>query len=127
MMITDPVGDLLTRIRNIVMAGKTEVTAPYSKLKLAVCEVLKKEGYLSDVKRVQNELILTIAVKRRQSVITGIRNISKPGLRIYRQVGKLPRPLGGEGTSVISTSKGVMSDKEARQKGLGGEVLGEIW
>ncbi len=126
-MITDPIGDLLTRIRNIVMAHKTEVSVPYSKMKEAVCEVLKKEGYLSEVKRVQNELILTIAVKRRQPLITGIKNRSRPGLRIYRQTGRLPRPLGGAGISIVSTSKGIMSNKEAYKLGIGGEVLGEIW
>lgn len=109
------------------MAGGTEVTVPHSKLKAAVSEVLKKEGYLADIQKVKNELVLTIAVKRRQPLITGIKNVSKPGLRIYRKVQELPRPLGGAGISIVSTSKGVMSDKEARQKGLGGEVLGEVW
>lgn len=126
-MITDPIGDLFSRIRNIVMAHKTEVVVPYSKMKEAVCEVLKKEGYLSEVKKVKNELVLTIAVKRRQPQITGIKNLSRPGLRIYRAAGKLPRPLGGAGISVVSTSKGVMSNKEAYKLGLGGEVLGEVW
>ncbi len=126
-MITDPIGDLFTRIRNIVMAHKTEVSVPYSKMKESVAEALKREGYLSEVKRVKNELVLTISVKRRQPLITGIKNVSRPGLRIYRQAGKLPRPLGGAGISVVSTSKGIMSNREAYKQGLGGEVLGEVW
>jgi small subunit ribosomal protein S8 len=126
-MITDPISDLFTRIRNIVMAHKTEVSVPYSKMKESIAEVLKREGYLSDVKRVKNELVLTIAVKRRQAQITGIKNVSRPGLRIYREAKRLPRPLGGAGISIISTSHGIMSNKEAFKQGLGGEVLGEVW
>ena len=127
-MVTNPVGDLLTRVRNAALARKPEVTAPYSKAKNAVAQVLKSEGYLSEVGRGENnQLVLTIALKRRRPVITGIRNISRPGLRIYRKAGNLPRPLGGAGVSIISTSRGVMTNKEAKKLGLGGEVLGEIW
>lgn len=126
-MITDPTGDLFTRIRNIAMAGKTEVVVPHSKLKEAISDVLKKEGYLSEVKKVKRELILTLATKRRQPKITGIKNVSRPGMRIYRKKTLLPRPLGGAGISVVSTPLGVMSNREAWKKGVGGEVLGEVW
>lgn len=136
-MITDPVGDLFTRIRNAAMAKRLEVVVPYSRLKENVVKVLLQEGYLTDVKRVsakggmassrKDDLILTLTFRRRKPVISGIKNISRPGLRIYRGSGKLPRPLGGAGISVISTPQGVMSNKEAKKKGLGGEVLGEVW
>ncbi|MBI2007164.1 MAG: 30S ribosomal protein S8 [Candidatus Blackburnbacteria bacterium] len=126
-MITYPVGDLLTRVRNAVKSRNREVSAPYSKLKYAVSLVLKKEGYLSDVKKQGNELLLTLTYKRRQPLITGIRNVSRPGMRIYRKADTLPRPLGGAGISIVSTPEGVMSSKEARKKNLGGEVLGEVW
>lgn len=126
-MITDPVGDLLTRIRNAAKSRNKEVTAPYSKLKYAVSLVLRKEGYLSDAKKQGNELLLTLAYKRRQPLLTGVKNVSRPGMRIYRKAKELPRPLGGLGISIVSTPKGVMSNKEASKKKLGGEVLGEIW
>ncbi|MDO8599921.1 MAG: 30S ribosomal protein S8 [bacterium] len=126
-MITDPTGDLFTRIRNAVMAKKPEIPVPYSRLKEAVAQVLLKEGYLSSVTHVKDELVMTLTIKRRKSVITGIKNVSRPGLRIYRGSDKLPRPLRGAGISIISTPKGVMSNKEARKLGVGGEVLGEIW
>lgn len=126
-MVGDPVGDLLTRIRNAAMARKREILVPYSKLKHAVCNTLAKEGYLSEVKKDKNILHVTLAYKRRLPVITSVRNISRPGLRIYRGAKALPRPLGGAGISIVSTSQGVMSNKEARKRRLGGEVLGEIW
>lgn len=126
-MITDPIGDLITRIRNAVMAGNSQVVAPYSRLKQAVADVLVREGYLLDAKKVKYDLVINLALKRRKPVITGIKNISRPGLRIYRGAAKLPRPLQGAGVSIISTSKGVLSNKEAFKAGLGGEVLGEVW
>lgn len=126
-MVNYPVADLLTRIRNAAMARKKEILVPYSKLKLAVCQTLEKEGYLSEVKKEKDTLHLVLAYKRRWPVITGVRNISRPGLRVYRGVKNLPRPLGGVGISIVSTPKGVMSDKEARKKNLGGEILGEVW
>lgn len=126
-MITDPVGDLLTRIRNAALARKQEVVAPYSKVREAVAKVLKEEGYLQDVTRQKNQLVMNLALKRRRPVITGIKNVSRPGLRIYRPATRLPRPLGGAGVSIISTSRGVMTNIEAKKLGLGGEVLGEVW
>lgn len=126
-MVNYPVGDLLTRIRNGAMARKREILVPYSKLKHAVCQTLAKEGYLSEVKKDKDILRVVLAYKRRWPTITGVRNISRPGLRLYRGARDLPRPLGGAGISIISTPKGVMSNKEARRKNLGGEVLGEVW
>lgn len=126
-MIIDPVGDLLTRIRNAARARNSETVAPYSKLRLAIAKVLQKEGYLTEVKKVKNQLVLALALKRRRPVITGIKNVSRPGLRIYRKASRLPRPLGGAGVSIISTSRGVMTNTEAKKLGLGGEVLGEVW
>ena len=127
MLITDPIGDLLARIRNIVMSQKTEVLVPYSRLKEDVCKVLVKEGYLSEVKKVQSDLVLTVATSHRKPVLTGIKNISKPGLRIYRKSQELPFPLRGAGIAIISTPEGVMTSREAKKKKLGGEVLGEVW
>jgi small subunit ribosomal protein S8 len=127
MLINDPIGDLLTRIRNIVMAGKTEITVPTSRLKEDVCKVLQKEGYLSEVKTVKGDLVLTLATSHRKPVLTGIKSISKPGLRIYRKADELPFPLRGAGIAIISTPEGVMTSAEAKKKRLGGEVLGEAW
>lgn len=126
-MITDPVGDLLTRIRNASRSRKREVTAPYSKLKYAVSQVLLKEGYLNAVKKQGTDLLIAIAYKRRQPVLTGVRNVSRPGLRIYRNAKDIKAPLGGEGVVIVSTSKGVLSGREAKKQNLGGEILGEAW
>ena len=121
------VNDFLTRIRNAMLARQREIIVPHSKLKEAVARVLKKEGYLVGVKKEKRNLLVELAYKRRQPIISGVKNVSRPGMRIYRKVNQLPRPLGGAGISIVSTPKGVMSDKEARKKGLGGEVLGEVW
>lgn len=126
-MITDPVGDLLTRIRNAARSRKREVTAPYSKLKYAVSQVLLKEGYLDAAKKQGGDLLIVIAYKRRRSVLTGVRNVSRPGLRIYKNVKDIKAPLGGAGVVIISTPKGVLSGREARKQNLGGEILGEVW
>lgn len=126
-MITDPVGDLLARVRNAALGRSREVVMPYSRLKAEVAKVLEKEGYLAGVSKIKNELSLTLVYKGRRPLITGVKNISRPGLRIYRKKDKLPRPIGGAGISIISTPQGVMSNKDARRKGLGGEVLGEVW
>lgn len=126
-MITDPIGDLFTRIRNAALAKRSEVVVPHSALKESIAKVLLQEGYLTQVKHVKGDLILTLTFKRRKPLISGIKNVSRPGLRIYRGHEALPRPLGGAGISVISTPQGVMSNIEAKKKGLGGEVLGEVW
>lgn len=133
-MISDPISDLLTRIRNAALAHKPKVTTPYTKFKAAVAEVLKREGYLSESKKEDNNLVIALAYKRTsesakswQPLLSGVKNVSRPGVRIYRGVADLPRVLGGAGIAIVSTPQGVLSDKEARKKGVGGEVLGEVW
>lgn len=126
-MITDPIGDLLTRIRNAAQNKSLEVSSPYSRLREDVARVLKKEGYLADYKKEGYKLLITLAYSHRRPLISGIKNVSKPGLRIYRRVGKLPKPLGGNGISIVSTPKGVISNREAKKLRVGGEVLGIVW
>ncbi|MCG5499454.1 30S ribosomal protein S8 [Ectothiorhodospira lacustris] len=127
MSMTDPVADLLTRIRNGQRAAKTEISLPSSKLKVAIANVLKDEGYVADV--VVNEQdkkpVMTVKLKyfQGQPVIETIRRVSRPGLRIYRSKDELPKVIGGLGVAIVSTSKGVMTDRQARAQGQGGEVL----
>jgi small subunit ribosomal protein S8 len=127
MSMTDPIADLLTRIRNAQQARKQEVTMAASKVKMAVVRVLKDEGYVNDF-RVENdggESLLTVALKyfEGKPVIDRLERVSRPGLRIYRGKDELPKVLGGMGTVIVSTPKGVMTDKQARSIGQGGEVL----
>ena len=128
MSITDPLADLLTRVRNGQSANKTTVSMPSSKLKVSVCRVLKQEGYIEDysVKATENnKSVLDIALKyyQGQPVIESIQRVSKPGRRVYKGADELPKVLGGFGVAIISTSRGLMTDKEAREGGHGGEVL----
>lgn len=127
MSMTDPVADMLTRVRNGQMAGKSSVTMPSSKFKVAIAEVLKKEGFIEDlaVSTEANKNFLTIDMKYFQGrpVIDSIKRISKPGLRIFRSNTEIPTVLGGLGIAVVSTSKGVMTDRAARAIGEGGEIL----
>lgn len=132
--MTDPVADMLTRIRNANLAMHDDVVIPSSKLKVALAKILKQEGYISEfrVDAVEDGPgdKLTIDLKyspRRERVITGLRRISKPGLRVYSKAADAPRVLGGLGVAVLSTSRGLMTDKEARRRKLGGEVLCHIW
>ena len=127
MSMTDPIADLLTRIRNAQQARKTEVSMASSKVKMAIARVLKDEGYVADF-RVGNESgksLLTIGLKYfdGKPVIDRLERVSRPGLRIYRGKDELPKVLGGMGTVIVSTPKGVMTDKQARSIGQGGEVL----
>ncbi len=127
MSMTDPIADLLTRIRNAQQARKQEVTMAASKVKMAVVRVLKDEGYVTDF-RVENDggkALLTVALKyfEGKPVIDRLERVSRPGLRIYRGKDELPKVLGGMGTVIVSTPKGVMTDKQARSIGQGGEVL----
>ncbi|MBX5463168.1 MAG: 30S ribosomal protein S8 [Steroidobacteraceae bacterium] len=127
MSMTDPIADLLTRIRNAQAARKSEVTMASSKVKMAIARVLKDEGYITDF-RVTSEggkATLTIALKyfEGKPVIDRLERVSRPGLRIYRGKDELPKVLGGMGTVIVSTPKGVMTDKQARSIGQGGEVL----
>jgi len=127
MTMTDPISDLLTRIRNGQMVGKVQVTMPSSKAKQSIAKVLKAEGYIADfeVQDVDNkpELVITLKYYEGKPVIDHIERISRPGLRIYRGKDELPKVLGGLGIAIISTSQGVMSDRAARAAGHGGEVL----
>jgi small subunit ribosomal protein S8 len=127
MSMTDPIADLLTRIRNAQQARKTEVSMASSKVKMAIARVLKDEGYVADF-RVDNDAgksTLTIGLKyfEGKPVIDRLERVSRPGLRIYRGKDELPKVLGGMGTVIVSTPKGVMTDKQARASGQGGEVL----
>ena len=127
MSMTDPIADLLTRIRNGQAASKAQVTMPASKAKKALANVLKSEGYIGDIveETVDGKPQLTITLKYHDGkpVIDSLKRVSRPGLRIYRGKDELPKVLGGLGVAIVSTSKGVMSDREARALGEGGEVL----
>jgi len=130
MTMTDPISDMLTRIRNANVAMHDEVSMPSSKQKVALAEVLKSEGYITSFAEADNGdkpgKTLTIEMKyspERARVISGLKRVSKPGLRIYKNTRGLPKVLGGLGVAIISTSKGVMSDRDARREGVGGEVL----
>ena len=128
MQITDPVADMLTRIRNANAALHETVNIPASRMKAAVLDILLQEGFVKSVEKEENTLKVTLKYgSNNEKVITGIKRISKPGLRVYAKKEELPRVLGGLGIAVISTSKGVMSDKQARKEGLGGEVIAYVW
>ena len=132
MKITDPISDMLTRIRNANSAGKDSVSMPSSKVLVEIARVITEEGYVEgytvEDTKPQKTLHITLKYgKKRAKVIRGIRRISKPGLRIYSTAEKLPRVLGGLGTAVVSTSKGMMCDRDARKAGVGGEVIAYIW
>lgn len=132
MVVTDPIADMLTRIRNANAMRYKEVEVPASRIKLEIAKILKEEGYISDVKikkdKVQDVMVLNLKYgEKKERVITGLKRISKPGLRVYAKVEELPRVLNGLGIAIISTSKGIMTDKEARKESLGGEVLAYIW
>ncbi|MBR1858740.1 MAG: 30S ribosomal protein S8 [Selenomonadaceae bacterium] len=132
MAMTDPIADMLTRIRNANSVYHDKVKIPGSKIKTAIAEVLKQEGFIKDYTFTEDNKqgILTVFLKygpEREKVITGIQRISRPGLRQYSKRRELPRVLGGLGIAIISTSKGIMSDKQARKIGLGGEVVAYVW
>jgi small subunit ribosomal protein S8 len=134
MTMTDPIADMLTRLRNANQAYHDEVSMPYSKLKQGVAEILKQEGYISSFDVTDNEngvgQILTITLKygrNRERSLAGVRRISKPGLRVYAKHTGLPKVLGGLGVAIISTSQGLLTDRQANQKGVGGEVLAYVW
>ena len=126
-MMTDPIADMLTRIRNGLAAGKVDVSMPSSKQKVAVCQVLKDEGYISDfsvnAEGAKPELTATLEYFEGKPVIDSIKRVSRPGLRIYKSKDELPNVMGGLGVAIISTSQGLMSDRAARKAGHGGEVL----
>ena len=128
-MVTDPIADMLTRIRNANQMRYKEVEVPASKMKTEIARILKETGFISDYKLDKFDVI-TLGLKygdKKERVITGLKRISKPGLRVYVKAEEVPRVLNGLGIAIISTSKGVMTDKEAREQSLGGEVLAYIW
>ena len=132
MNVTDPIADMLTRIRNANSASKTTVSMPSSKVLVEVARVITEEGYVEGytVEDTKPQKTLTITLKygpKRSKVIKGIKRISKPGLRMYSSAEDLPRVLGGLGTAVISTSKGMMCDRDARKLGVGGEIIAFVW
>ena len=129
-MMTDPVSDMLTRIRNAAMARHERTLVPASQLKKHIAEILKIEGFIADVREEEDPRSLTIVLKYgrdRTSAIDGIRRISRPGRRVYVRHDHIPRVLSGMGVAILSTSRGVMSDKEARRQKVGGELLCEVW
>lgn len=132
MLVTDPIADMLTRIRNALIVKHDTVDVPVSNMKLAIADILLNEGYIKGytVNEEGVEKMMTITLKygaNRQRVITGLKRISKPGLRVYARKDNIPKVLNGLGIAIISTSKGIMTDREARKQGVGGEVLAYIW
>ncbi|MBR6220032.1 MAG: 30S ribosomal protein S8 [Clostridia bacterium] len=131
-VINDPIADMLTRIRNGLIARHDSVTVPASNMKKAIAKILLDEGYIKSVDYiddgVQGQIKIALKyVQGKESVIKGLKRISKPGLRVYARNNEIPKVLGGLGIAIVSTSKGVMTDKEARNAGVGGEVLAYIW
>ena len=132
MQITDPIADLLTRIRNANAAKHESVSIPASNMKKAICQILLDEGYIKEMKveddGLQGNIVVTLKYgENKTRIIQGLKRISKPGRRIYAGVEDMPRVRKGLGTAIVSTSKGVMTDKQARKLGVGGEVLAYIW
>ena len=130
--VTDPIGDLLARIRNANTAAKEELLVPVSKMNDAILKILATEGFIDGYERQGEGIESAFKVQlrygpKRARVITGLRRISKPGRRVYTERAKLPRVLGGLGIAIVSTSQGVMTDKDAARKGIGGEILAHVW
>src|SRR5690554_3899808 len=132
MTMTDPIADMLTRIRNANMVRHEKLEVPASNLKKEIAEILKREGFIRDVEYIEDNKQGIIRIflkygKNNERVITGLKRISKPGLRVYTKSNEIPRVLRGLGIAILSTSKGVKTDREARQEKVGGEVLAYIW
>ena len=132
MAMTDPIADMLTRIRNANQMRYLEVEVPASNIKTEIARILKEEGFISDYKIKKNDVqdVIVLNLKygqNKERVITGLKRISKPGLRVYAKTNEIPKVLNGLGIAIVSTSKGLMTDKEARKEQLGGEVLAYIW
>ncbi|KWW21587.1 MULTISPECIES: 30S ribosomal protein S8 [Peribacillus] len=132
MVMTDPIADMLTRIRNANMVRHEKLEVPASKIKQEIAEILKREGFVRDFELIEDNKqgIIRIFLKygaNNERVITGLKRISKPGLRVYAKTGEVPRVLNGLGIAIVSTSHGVLTDKEARSKQVGGEVLAYVW
>jgi len=129
MMVTDPIADMLTRIRNALQVKHDDVIIPSSKEKLEIAKILKEEGYITDYTVDAGNIVITLKYGKNKSekIITGLKRISKPGLRVYAQANELPRVLNGLGIAILTTSKGVMTDKKARELHIGGEVMAYVW
>lgn len=133
MSMSDPIADMLTRIRNANTAKHNTVDVPSSKMKVAIADILTKEGYVQGYEIIEDGVKKTMRITlkygkdKNEKVISGIKRISKPGLRVYANTDELPRVLGGMGTAIVSTNKGVITDKEARKLGVGGEVIAYVW
>ena len=132
MVVTDPIADMLTRIRNAITAKHADVEIPASKTKKAIVDILLNEGYIESYEVIEHPLQNSIKITLKygykgERVITGLKRISKPGLRVYASCNELPRVLNGLGIAIVSTSKGIMTDKHARSQNLGGEVLAYVW
>ena len=133
MTMSDPIADMLTRIRNANTAKHDTVDVPASKMKIAIANILVDEGYIAKYDLVEDGVVKTLHITlkygetKNDKIITGLKRISKPGLRVYANTEDIPRVLGGLGTAIISTNKGVVTDKEARNEGLGGEVIAYVW
>jgi small subunit ribosomal protein S8 len=131
-MMTDPIADMLTRIRNSIAVGHEQVEMPLSKLREGIAKILVVEGYIDRYETAgegihQNLILFLRYGPRRSPVIAGLRRVSRPGHRVYRQAGEIPRVQGGLGVAVVSTSQGLLADREARRRRLGGEILCEVW
>ena len=130
-VVSDTIADMLTRIRNANQMRYEEVRVPSSNIKNEIARILKEEGFIEDFKiedeNTQGTIVLTLKYKNKERVITGLRRISKPGLRVYCKSDEIPKVLNGLGIAIISTSKGIMTDKQARKENIGGEVLAYIW
>ncbi|MCD6359223.1 MAG: 30S ribosomal protein S8 [Armatimonadetes bacterium] len=128
--LTDPIADMLTRIRNSAQARHLDVDVTVSKLHMEICKILHREGYIRGYQLINRGRTIRIRLRydeHREPVIRGLKRVSKPGRRVYAGKHELPRVLGGLGVAIVSTSQGVMTDREARRKGIGGEVIGEVW
>lgn len=129
--MTDPIADMIIRIKNALLAGQLSVVVPHSKIKAAIAQILKDEGYVEDAvvepAKPQGSIVVTLKYTGRTPTITEVRRVSKPGRRVYETAKRIPRALGGYGLTIVSTSKGVMTDTNARKQNIGGEVLCQIW
>jgi small subunit ribosomal protein S8 len=130
-MVNDPIGDMLAQIKNAVMAGKSSVDLPYSRMKHQVAVILLKEGYLTEATKAgevpKQRLLLKIKYEGKNAVLTDLKRKSKPGLRVYINKTEIPYVIGGMGIAIVSTSQGIMTGKDAKKRGIGGEFLCEVW
>ncbi|MBU1179484.1 30S ribosomal protein S8 [Patescibacteria group bacterium] len=129
-MLSDPISDMLTRIRNAYMAGKRNIVLPSSKIKVSIANILKNNGYIGEIKESgdkKKELAIILLYKDKKSAIQNIKRVSKPGRRIYASVSELPTVLNGYGIAIISTSTGIMTNKDAKKQKIGGEIICEVY